>query len=127
MQADPYTRAILTFIALCLLLLVARGFGVGEPEAPPPDPATERGRWTLQMMRTGLGGPPTLVRFNTATGEVWQLRLGANQEWALEGVVKEAARYRSAPPAPPSPPSPADPSAGAPQAAPPAPQAAPQP
>ncbi len=133
MQADPYTRAILTFIALCLLVLVARGFGVGEPEAPPPDPAADRGRFTLQMVRTGLGGPPTLVRFNTATGEVWQLRLGANQEWALEGVVKEEAPAPAAvaptpapaavapppaPPAPAAPSAPAEPSAPAPQATP---------
>jgi hypothetical protein len=117
MQADPYTRAILTFIALCLLVLVARGFGVGAPEAP-PDPAAERGPWTLQMVRMGLGGGPTLVRFNTVTGEVWHLRLGANEEWALEGVVKEQAPAPAAAAPPPAPPAPAEPSAPAPPAAP---------
>jgi hypothetical protein len=116
MQADPYTRAILTFIALCLLVIVARGIGAGEPEAPPP-PAAESGPWTLQMMRTGLGGPPTLLRLNTATGEVWSLRVGANQEWARMGEVTEAAEApAAAPPAPPATPPPA-----------PAPEAAPEP
>ena len=83
MQADPYTRAILTFIALCLLVIVARGVGVGASEAPPPDAGAERGPWTLQMVRTGLGGRPTLVRLNSITGEVWHLRFGANALWAF--------------------------------------------
>ena len=104
MQADPYSRAILTFIALCLLVIVARGLRVGEPEVPPPDPGAERGPWTLQMVRTGLGGPPTLLRLNSVTGEVWHLRFGANQEWALVGEVKEAAPEPAAAPAPATPP-----------------------
>ena len=114
MQSDPYSRAILTFIALCLLVLVAQGFGVVrmEPE-PEPDPAAGRGQWTLQMMRTGLGGPPSLLRLNTATGEVWQTKFGANQDWALVGVVMEEAAA-PAPPAPP--PAPAQPPATAPEA-----------
>jgi hypothetical protein len=104
MQADPYTRAILTFIALCLLVIVARGMGVGEPEAPPPAAAVGQGPWMLQMARAGLGGPPTLLRMNTVTGEVWHLRFGSNQEWALMGEVTEAAPEPAAAPAPATPP-----------------------
>jgi len=118
MQADPYSRAILTFIALCLLVLVARGFGVGAPEPPAPDPAEGRGLWTLQMVRTGLGGPPTLLRVNTATGEVWHLKFGANQEWALVGETKQEAAAPNEAAPPPSPPAPAEPPAPAPEAAP---------
>ena len=111
MQADPYTRAILTFIALCLLVIVARGVGVGEPEAPPPGSGAERGPWTLQMVRTGLGGPPTLLRLNSVTGEVWHLRFGANEDWALVGKATEAAPEPAAAPAPATPPAQASPQA----------------
>jgi len=114
MQSDPYVRAILTFIALCLLVLVAQGYGLRREE-PEPEPAEGRGQWTLQMVRTGLGGPPTLLRVNTASGEVWHTRLGANQDWALVGVAKQEAA-EPAPPAPP--PAPAQPAAPAPEAPP---------
>jgi hypothetical protein len=121
MQADPYVRVILTFIALCLLVLVARGLGVGEPEAPP---AAESGLWQLQLVRTGLGGPPTLLRMNTSTGEVWHLRFGGNQAWSLVGAAEDEAEE---PPAASAPPAPAAPPAGTPPQPPPAPQAVPQP
>jgi len=116
MQSDSYTRAMLTFIALGLLVLVAQGFGVGEREEPEPDPAQARGAWSLQMLRTGLGGPPTLVRLNTATGEVWQTKLGANQDWTIVGVAREEAAAPAEPaPAPPPAPVPPAPAPEAPQ------------
>jgi hypothetical protein len=105
MQSDPYARAILTFIALCLLVLVAQGLGLGEREEP--ELAEGRGQWSLQIIRTGLGGPPTLLRMNTATGEVSQTRLGASEGWTLVGVPKEAGAAPAAAPegaaAPPAP------------------------
>jgi hypothetical protein len=119
MQSDPYTRAMLTFIALALLVLVAQGFGLGRAE-PEPEPSEGRGVWTLQMLRTGLGGPPTFVRLDTATGEVWQTKFGANQDWELVGVAREAAGAPAEPaPAQAPPPAPVPPA--------PAPEAPPQP
>jgi hypothetical protein len=110
MQSDPYTRAMLTFVALALLVLVAHGFGLGERGEPESDASQGRGVWSLQMLRTGLGGPPTLVRLNTATGEVWQTKFGASQGWELVGVAQEAADAPAVPaPAqvPPTAPAPA--------------------
>lgn len=124
MQADPYTRAMLTFIALALLVLVAQGFGLGESEEPEPDPAQARGAWSLQMLRTGLGGPPTLVRLNTATGEVWQTKLGANQDWTIVGLAEEE-EDAPAEPAADAAPAQASPPAGIPPVPPP--EAPPQP
>jgi hypothetical protein len=113
MQSDPYVRAILTIIALCLLVLVAQGYGLGREE---PAPAPVQGQWSLQMMRTGLGGAPTLLRMNTATGELWHTKFGANQEWALVGGAEEETVPE--PPAPPPAPAPEAPPAPAPEAPP---------
>ncbi len=91
MQSDPYSRAILTFIALCLLVLVAQGFGLGEREELEGEAAEGRGQWSLQMLRTGIGGPPTLLRMNTATGEISQTKFGGDEGWTPVGVPKQAA------------------------------------
>ena len=121
MQSDPYVRAILTVIALCLIVLVAQGYGLGREE---PEPAPPEGLWQLQVVRTGLGGPPTLLRLNTATGETWHVRFGSNQEWVLMGVPKEDAA--PAQPAPPPAPAPEPEPAATPEP-PSAPEAPPQP
>jgi hypothetical protein len=72
MNTDTTTRLLLTGILVCLIALVAQGFGGS---------ASEAGRYTLTGMRAGS---PVLIRTDTATGEVWKLELrGGGGVWQL--------------------------------------------
>lgn len=70
MNGDTTTRLLLAGILVCLIALVAQGFGGSDGEA---------GRYTLTGMRAGS---PVLIRTDTATGEVWKLELrGGGGTW----------------------------------------------
>ncbi len=65
MDANAYTKMVLSLILVCLVLLVAGGFQ-GEPDA-------EVGRYQFVLHKLRRGGP-LLLRHDTATGEGWGLR-----------------------------------------------------
>ena len=65
MDANAYTKMVLSLILVCLVLLVAGGFQ-GGPDA-------EVGRYQFVMHKLRRGGP-LLLRHDTATGEGWGLR-----------------------------------------------------
>jgi len=87
MNGDTTTRLLLIGILVCLIALVAQGFGGSSDGA---------GRYTLTGMRAGS---PVLIRTDTKTGEVWKLELrGGGGVWQLfgepgsaEGVADDAA------------------------------------
>lgn len=85
MQADPYTRAVLTVIAVALVLLVVRGFGSESAEGA--------GRYRVLNVRLGRG--PAVLRVDSETGDVWRLQGQAGEvAWRLfetEEVEAEAA------------------------------------
>ena len=61
---DAYAKTVLTVIAACLLLLVAKGFGLtGTPEAAPE--ATSR--YLLQPIPMAR----LLIRMDRVTGRTW--------------------------------------------------------
>jgi len=63
MNDDSITRLLLLGILLCLIALVAQGFGAT---------ASETGRYTITGMRAGA---PVLIRTDSVTGETWKLEL----------------------------------------------------
>lgn len=100
MNTDSTTRLLLIGILVCLIALVAQGFG---------DASSTAGRYTLTGMRAGA---PVLIRTDTATGEVWKLELrGGGGTWELfrepsprEDADAESAAADPALPDPPMPP-----------------------
>lgn len=74
MNGDTTTRLLLIGILVCLIALVAQGFGGSSGGA---------GRYTLTGIRAGA---PVLIRTDTKTGEVWKLELrGGGGVWQLFG------------------------------------------
>ena len=61
---DAYAKTVLTVIAVCLLLLVAKGFGLTEPPKAGPEPA---GRYLLQPIPMAR----LLIRMDRVTGRTW--------------------------------------------------------
>jgi hypothetical protein len=61
---DAYVKTVLTVIAVCLLLMVAQGYGLaGTPGASPET----GGRYLLQPIpRAGL-----MIRLDRVTGRTW--------------------------------------------------------
>lgn len=74
MSTDLTTRLLLLGILLCLIALVAQGFGDG-----PLQPTF--GRYQVTGTRAGS---PILIRTDTETGKVWKLELrGGDDTWTL--------------------------------------------
>ena len=69
-MGDGYTRAVVTLIAIGVLVLVVRSFSSssGTPEMP----RGEAGRYQLQNFR--VGRVPSVIRIDTETGETWLLQ-----------------------------------------------------
>ncbi len=88
MTGDLYARVMLTVIAACALALVASQLGVLPPREPPPEEPPAR-RYTLTVIRTGVG--PALLRADTATGEIWRFDLRGGTDWELIGAEEEPA------------------------------------
>ncbi len=86
MDANAYTKLVLSLILVCLVLLVARGFQGG--------PHAEVGRYQFVLHKVRRGGP-LLLRHDTATGEGWGLRglHGSQPVWA---PIHEANAVRDA-------------------------------
>jgi hypothetical protein len=61
---DAYAKTVLTVIAVCLLLLVAKGFGLTGPPETGPEPA---GRYLLQPIPMAR----LLIRMDRVTGRTW--------------------------------------------------------
>ncbi len=80
MDANTYTKIVLSLILGCLVLLVGRGFQGG--------PGGDVGRYEFVMHKLRRGGP-LLVRHDSATGESWGLRGfgGPVPRW---GLIHEA-------------------------------------
>ena len=76
MDANAYTKMILSLVLACLLLLVAGEFQGGSD--------AEVGRYQFVMHKPRRQGP-LLIRHDTATGEVWGLRGfgGRRPDWVL--------------------------------------------
>ncbi len=65
MDANAYTKMVLSLILVCLILLVASGFQGGAD--------AEVGRYQFVLHKLRRAGP-LLLRHDTTTGEGWGLR-----------------------------------------------------
>jgi hypothetical protein len=78
-QADVYTRMLLTVIAASLVVLVARGFLMAGGQDTPSGGGLEAslGRYRLVPIRGAVW------RINTETGEAWRARLQGDggEQW----------------------------------------------
>jgi hypothetical protein len=74
---DSYTRVVLGVVALCLLLLVLQGFGLGAE--PPEVPAVSSDN---RFRVTALPRTQSLIRFDGRTGDTWRSPLRDDaMEW----------------------------------------------
>ncbi len=79
MDANTYTKIVLSLILGCLVLLVGRGLGGSDGDV---------GRYEFVMHKLRRGGP-LLVRHDSATGESWGLR-GFGGRVPRWGLIHEA-------------------------------------
>lgn len=99
MSGDNYVRGVLTLIALCLLVGLAGQLGLlASSEAEAEEPEQVNGRFVVTAVRSGRG--PTLLRTDTATGEVSRFRLQGGTDWQVLG--EEPIEESPAPAAPPA-------------------------
>ena len=75
-MTDSYTRVVLGVVALCLLLLVLQGFGLGAE--PPEVPAVSSDN---RFRVTALPRTQSLIRFDGRTGDTWRSPLRDAMEW----------------------------------------------
>lgn len=94
METDAYTKAVLTVVALCLLLLVAQGFGLGPASgakagcevADAADSTTAGKRFEflpIPMARAAF-------RMDNQTGETWWMKFPSGRAWTPIGEGGEA-------------------------------------
>ncbi len=76
MNTDPALRLLLGLILLCLLVLVAQGFGLFAGAGAADGP------YRISMINSK---PPWLMRFNATTGQVEQLELRGEGRWVTLG------------------------------------------
>ncbi len=86
MKLDLFTRVVLSIIAVCAILLVARSFGLGESSGIKD---VVGGRY-----RIAIAGP-IVFRVDTETGRTWRSMARNAIEWTLidepfEETVEEA-------------------------------------
>jgi hypothetical protein len=100
MQSDGATRILLAVIAIAVLLLVGQAFGLAGG-------ASGASRYEVLVTRGRIG--TVLVRWDRATGQVWQRRLASEGPWrevtndAQPGFPEEEAVAVPEPAAPPQP------------------------
>jgi hypothetical protein len=87
MQSDTPVRVLLAFILLCLVVIVAQGFGIeigAESASPAPteevigEPVDQR--FEIQLVRLGRLGP-AFMRVDTATGQIWRVPVSGVGGW----------------------------------------------
>ena len=86
MDANTYTKIVLSLILVCLVLWVGRGFQ--------SEPGADVGRYEFVMHKLRRGGP-LLLRHDTSTGEGWGLR-GFGSSRPVWGLIHEADAVRVA-------------------------------
>ncbi len=86
MDANAYTKMVLSLILVCLVLLVSRGLQGG--------PDTEIGRYQFVLHKIRRGGP-VLLRHDTTTGEGWGL-MGYGSPRPVWVPIREANAMRDA-------------------------------
>lgn len=73
MNNDPALRVLLGLILLCLLVLIAQGFGLGS---------SAEGPYRVSVIKSKT---PWLMRFNTVTGQVEQYQMRGERHWVTLG------------------------------------------
>lgn len=91
MSTDPYARAILTIVAVCLILLVAQGFGLGSGAAPQQTEVVPRYRVVA------IPFARSILRMDEQTGEAWRFNLAAGGAWDR---IEEPSASSPEPPSP---------------------------
>jgi len=99
MQTDVYTKAVLGLIAASLVVLAARGLGLGTPREATPAPAEQSSVepykfQPIPMMRVAF-------RIDARTGETWWMNLPKGRTWIRVAEPGEVAEQEELPePAP---------------------------
>jgi len=76
---DLYSKTMLGVITLCLLALVAQGYGMGGPGAS-AEPKSKGAQEHYKLVPVAMSR--TLLRIDTKTGETWQAPLmGGPMRW----------------------------------------------
>jgi hypothetical protein len=95
MQTDSYTKVVLTLILLCLVVLLVHGFSgaPGSAEATGEGLDAAGGHYEIRIVQQRRGRP-TLLRWDTTTGQVWGMKnlMGKDSYWELldrEGPPEE--------------------------------------
>jgi hypothetical protein len=84
MQTDSYTKVVLSLILLCLVVLLAQGFSgaPGSADATGEELEAARSHYAVKVVQQRRGRP-TLLRWDTTTGEVWGMNnlMGKGAYW----------------------------------------------
>jgi hypothetical protein len=85
METDAYTKAVLTVVAVCLLLLVAQGFGLG------PELGAKAGSGSAEIADSSSAGKRfeflpipmarAAFRMDNQTGETWWMKFPGGRAW----------------------------------------------
>ena len=76
MATDWYTKLVLTVLAACAALLVARDF-----QGASPAPGSEEGRFRLQVIPLAR----MMLKIDSETGETWRTNFPNPKAWHLIG------------------------------------------
>jgi hypothetical protein len=76
LATDWYTKLVLTVLAVCAALLVARDF-----QGASPTPRSEEGRFRLQVIPMAR----MMLKIDSETGETWRTNFPKPEAWELIG------------------------------------------